>query len=180
VTEGCHRLASKVWPKVGSADHPPTATFAAGEETSASFANRVRGLPPASELGEGSELVQLAGDSRSVELGTGFSRRRLLWPRCGRPCSGDRVRKDMYISASNARARTRTATERASVRRHLRVRSQERIDYPKLDVDPCSAPPTKDVVPDLIDLDVVSDSGSLFEYSPGRVVPDWLEHLLQQ
>jgi len=31
---------------------------------------------------------------------------------------------------------------------------------------------------DLIDLGDVSDTGSLFERSPGRVVPDWLEHLI--
>jgi aryl-alcohol dehydrogenase-like predicted oxidoreductase len=31
---------------------------------------------------------------------------------------------------------------------------------------------------DLIDLGAVSDAGSLFEHSPGRDVPDWMEHLL--
>ena len=31
---------------------------------------------------------------------------------------------------------------------------------------------------DPADLDAISDTGSLFEHSPGRVVPDWLEHLL--
>jgi predicted aldo/keto reductase-like oxidoreductase len=30
----------------------------------------------------------------------------------------------------------------------------------------------------LMDVDAVPDTGSLFERSPGRVVPDWLEHLL--
>jgi aryl-alcohol dehydrogenase-like predicted oxidoreductase len=29
-----------------------------------------------------------------------------------------------------------------------------------------------------MDLDAISDSGSLFEHNAGRVVPDWLEHLL--
>ena len=29
-----------------------------------------------------------------------------------------------------------------------------------------------------MDLDAISDTGSLFERRPGRVVPDWLEHLL--
>jgi aryl-alcohol dehydrogenase-like predicted oxidoreductase len=29
-----------------------------------------------------------------------------------------------------------------------------------------------------IDLDTIPDTGSLFERSPGRVVPDWLEHLI--
>jgi predicted aldo/keto reductase-like oxidoreductase len=31
---------------------------------------------------------------------------------------------------------------------------------------------------DRIDLEAVSDTGSLFEHSPGRIVPDWLEHLI--
>ena len=31
---------------------------------------------------------------------------------------------------------------------------------------------------DRIDLDAVPDTGSLFERNPGRVVPDWLEHLI--
>jgi hypothetical protein len=29
-----------------------------------------------------------------------------------------------------------------------------------------------------MDLDAVSDTGSLFEHNAGRVVPDWLKHLL--
>jgi hypothetical protein len=27
-------------------------------------------------------------------------------------------------------------------------------------------------------MDAILDTGSLFERTPGRVVPDWLEHLL--
>ena len=38
----------------------------------------------------------------------------------------------------------------------------------------------EDATPELIDLSVVPDTGSLFERTPGRVVPDWLEHLLPQ
>jgi predicted aldo/keto reductase-like oxidoreductase len=37
---------------------------------------------------------------------------------------------------------------------------------------------TGDEATDRIDLDAVSDTGSLFERRPGRVVPDWLEHLI--
>ena len=29
-----------------------------------------------------------------------------------------------------------------------------------------------------VDLDSIPDTGSLFEHSPGRVVPDWLAHLI--
>src|SRR6476661_1921867 len=57
----------------------------------------------------------------------------------GRPCSGDRVRKDISISAGNVRASTRPATEPASRKRLWRVhraRGQRPIEQPEPDVGP--------------------------------------------
>jgi hypothetical protein len=111
---GCHRLASKIWPKVGSRIVRRPLPSRAGEEIPASSANRVRGLPPARELGEGSELVHLAGVSHprrsGREVGVRIDIRARAGPcRCPTPCprrarrgSGSRVKIRGSVERVNA------------------------------------------------------------------------------